>query len=109
MMSPTRYVFLAFAIIVRSCALFALALIEPVPQISLHFILTISHAGYGRVTSWDNIKSQIKGSNPLDKDPVPDEYYVKGTQTPARKANAAIVILGKLFAVSCSRPPYRNP
>lgn len=78
MMSPTRYVFLAFAII-----------------ISLHFILTISHAGYGRVTSWDNIKSQIKGSNPLYKDPVPDEYYVKGTQTPARKANAAIVILAR--------------
>ncbi|KAF8350696.1 glycosyltransferase family 15 protein [Amanita rubescens] len=80
MMTPMRYVLLALAIIV-----------------GLHFVLSISHEGYGRATSWNQITNQFQEAKPPYKQPIPDEYYLKDNQTspPARKANAAIVMLAR--------------
>jgi alpha 1,2-mannosyltransferase len=69
--------------------------------------LTISHQGYGRATSWSSIKGQSKETGPPYKQPIPEEYYLKSNDTspPARKANAAIVMLarnGDLYGVISS-------
>jgi hypothetical protein len=67
-------------------------------QISLHYILSFTHEGYGRAASFSNLKNKIIGSQshlPPYKEPVPDKYYVGQNNTsPQRKANAAFVILG---------------
>jgi len=68
--------------------------------ISLHYILSFSHEGYGRATSISNIKEHITGheaGEPPYKNPIPDEYYVKTNETTpqGRKANAAFVILAR--------------
>ncbi|KAF8628415.1 hypothetical protein AX15_003937 [Amanita polypyramis BW_CC] len=80
MMTPMRYVLLVLATL-----------------IGLHFILSISHEGYGRATSWDSFKNQFKETNPPHKQTVPDEYYLNNNHTspPTRKANAAIVLLAR--------------
>lgn len=93
MMTPMRYIVLVLGII-----------------ISLHFILSFSHEDYGRVTSLSHIATQFKGytgSKPPYQDGVPEEYYTHPTQggAPARKANAAFVILarnGDLKGISSS-------
>lgn len=67
-------------------------------KITLHYILSLSHDGYGRATSLSNIKEQLVGHNPPYKTPVPDDYYAhagSNTSTPNRKANAAIVMLAR--------------
>ncbi|KAF8636740.1 hypothetical protein AX17_003543 [Amanita inopinata Kibby_2008] len=80
MMTPMRYVILVLTLL-----------------ISLHYILSFSHEGYGRATSIENIKSQLKTPRPPYKQPVPDEYYLKTNHTspPERKANAVIVMLAR--------------
>jgi len=81
MMTPVRYIVLVLGII-----------------ISLHYILSLSHDGYGRATSLSKIKEQLAGHNPPYKTPVPEDYYMHtGTNvsTPSRKANAAIVMLAR--------------
>jgi hypothetical protein len=78
--------------------LFSKKSLTVVTQISVHYILSFSNEGYGRATSLSNIKEKIAGvkNAPPYKTPVPDEYYYHGNTTlpPARKANAAFVILG---------------
>ncbi|THU91143.1 glycosyltransferase family 15 protein [Dendrothele bispora CBS 962.96] len=83
MMTPMRYVFLVLGIV-----------------ISLHYILSFAHEGYGRATSLDSIKNQFGvgvGGQPPYKTPVPEEYYVHDNTTSpqGRKANAAIVMLAR--------------
>jgi alpha 1,2-mannosyltransferase len=84
MMTPVRYIFLAFFIIV-----------------SLHYILSFSHEEYGRATSLSNIKDKLTSSpgKPPYQNGVPEEYYntVKEDKPdpPERKANAAIVSLAR--------------
>ncbi|KAF9464717.1 glycosyltransferase family 15 protein [Collybia nuda] len=68
--------------------------------ISLHYILSFSHEGYGRATSISHIKEQITGSKssvPPYKVPIPEDYYVKPNKTVPqdRKANAAFVLLAR--------------
>jgi len=68
-------------------------------QISLHYILSFSHEGYGRATSLSNLTNKITGYKPPIppyKQPVPAEYYTHNkTSPPERKANAAFVILAR--------------
>ena len=70
-------------------------------QISLHYILSFSHEGYGQATSLSNIKHKFRPSSgkPPYEDGVPAEYYdtvKEDKQTPPeRKANAAIVSLAR--------------
>ncbi|KAF8894629.1 glycosyltransferase family 15 protein [Infundibulicybe gibba] len=81
MMTSMRYVLLVLGII-----------------ISLHYILSFSHEGYGRATSLSNIKEHLYDVHqPPYKTPVPDEYYLHDNHTVQldRKANAAIVILAR--------------
>ena len=65
-------------------------------QISMHYILSVAHEGYGRATALSNIKSQFIGPKPPYETPVPDEYYVPDAKPSpqGRKASAAIVMLG---------------
>jgi alpha 1,2-mannosyltransferase len=67
--------------------------------ISLHYIVSFSHEGYGRATSLSNIKDKIVGSNlkPPYRTPVPEEYYTadKPKVHAGRKANATFVILAR--------------
>ncbi|KAJ3802847.1 glycosyltransferase family 15 protein [Lentinula aff. detonsa] len=80
MMTPMRYVVLVLAIV-----------------ISLHYILSLTHDGYGQATSISNLKSQWSAGRPPYKTPVPDEYYVSENVTApsGRRANAAIVMLAR--------------
>ncbi|KAF9069599.1 glycosyltransferase family 15 protein [Rhodocollybia butyracea] len=87
MMTPMRYIVLVLAII-----------------ISLHYILSFTHEGYGQVTSVSNLKNQWSAGsttppppNPPYKSPVPDEYYVleNATSPTSRRADAAIVMLSR--------------
>jgi len=67
-------------------------------QISLHYILSFSHEGYGRATSISNIKHVIGNNpNPPYKTPVPEEYrsHPNYTSPLDRKANAVIVMLAR--------------
>ncbi|EJD06044.1 glycosyltransferase family 15 protein [Fomitiporia mediterranea MF3/22] len=83
MMTPMRYVLLVLAII-----------------ISLHYILSFSHEGYGRATSLSHIAGQLhfgqKGEPPY-KTPVPEEYIhpPKPADPLTRKANATFVVLAR--------------
>lgn len=66
-------------------------------QISFHFILSVTHQEYGRVTSISNIKSKFT-STPHDY--VPDKYYIPpkfNTSKPlnVRRANATMVMLAR--------------
>jgi len=67
-----RYILLALTIIV-----------------GLHYILSFTHEGYGKATSF------ISNSGPPDREPVPEQYYKppESIQTPDRKANATFVML----------------
>ncbi|KAF7296404.1 Glycosyltransferase family 15 protein [Mycena chlorophos] len=97
MMTKTRYIFVALAIL-----------------ISLHYILSFSHEGYGKATSFDNLKAQWEGfrgqkdttvnadgpvkvwHEPPYKTPVPEKYFLNGTfDKPTRRASAAIVSLAR--------------
>ncbi|KAI5899494.1 glycosyltransferase family 15 protein [Schizophyllum commune H4-8] len=81
MMTPWRYVFLVLGIV-----------------ISLHYLLSFTHEGYGNATSLSNLKGHIYGgSEPPYKSGVPEEYYVPDEpKSPVgRKANAAIVMLAR--------------
>ncbi|KAL5533329.1 hypothetical protein ACEPAF_5105 [Sanghuangporus sanghuang] len=84
MMTPMRYVLLVLIII-----------------ISLHYILSFSHEGYGNATSLSSIRDQLhfggeKGAPPY-KTPLPDEYIhpPKVANPLERKANATFVILAR--------------
>lgn len=66
--------------------------------ISLHYILSFSHEGYGRATSLSNIKESVLGSGkPPYKDGIPEEYHLpkENLTYTGRKANAAFVILAR--------------
>ncbi|KAF7317718.1 Glycosyltransferase family 15 protein [Mycena kentingensis (nom. inval.)] len=94
MNAKTRYILLSLAIL-----------------ISLHYILSFSHEGYGNATSLDSIRAQWDGfrgqanagqreakiwHEPPYKTPVDDKYYLPANQThPSRKANAVIVSLAR--------------
>ncbi|KAJ7693144.1 glycosyltransferase family 15 protein [Mycena rosella] len=92
MMTRTRYVVLALAIIV-----------------SLHYILSFSHEGYGNATSFEALSSKFNlggqappgpqdgkvWHEPPYKTPVPEKYYLQPNGTITRKANAAIVMLAR--------------
>lgn len=84
MMAPMRYIFLVLGII-----------------ISLHYILSFSHEGYGQATSLSAIKDTFVGPahSPPYKTPVPEDYYgaYNDSSSPhgGRKANAAIVMLAR--------------
>ena len=73
-----------------------------VSQISLHYILSFSHEGYGQATSFKNIAGQLHigeqaNAVPPYKTPVPDEYIHPQKQIDplTRKANATFVILAR--------------
>ncbi|EIN07347.1 glycosyltransferase family 15 protein [Punctularia strigosozonata HHB-11173 SS5] len=84
MMTPMRYVLVVLTFI-----------------ISLHWILSISHEGYGQVTSISHITDKLgigaQAPSPPYKTPVPDEYYHAGDKPkpPERKANAVFVLLAR--------------
>ncbi|KZV61061.1 glycosyltransferase family 15 protein [Peniophora sp. CONT] len=83
MMTPMRYVVLVLFVI-----------------LGLHFILSISHEGYGQATSINRLKSSISGSGGLDPSrEVPDSYRWSADSSAqpisARKANATIVMLAR--------------
>ncbi|KAJ2931372.1 hypothetical protein H1R20_g5751, partial [Candolleomyces eurysporus] len=81
MMTPMRYVFLVLGII-----------------ISLHYILSFTHEGYGRATSLSTIKDRITSPKvPPYKVPLADDYYVKKniTSPQGRRANATVVMLAR--------------
>ncbi|KAJ7065565.1 glycosyltransferase family 15 protein [Mycena amicta] len=94
MMTKTRYIFLALAII-----------------ISLHYILSFSHEGYGNATSFDTLRAKLDGfrgqathgqtedklkvwHEPPYKTPVPEKYFLAANDT-TRRANAVIVSLAR--------------
>ncbi|KAJ7109391.1 glycosyltransferase family 15 protein [Mycena epipterygia] len=68
MMTQMRYVFVALAVL-----------------ISLHYILSITHEGYGNATSISHLKEQFAGNAGADL----------GEPSVTRKANAAIVMLAR--------------
>ncbi|KAK0240114.1 glycosyltransferase family 15 protein [Armillaria nabsnona] len=80
MMTPWRYVLLVLGVI-----------------ISLHYILSLAHPGYGQATSLSNIKTPWSSSKPPYQTPVPDDYYVHDnvTSPQGRRASAAIVMLAR--------------
>ena len=66
-------------------------------QLGLHFILSISHEGYGNATSLGRIKSSLTGQLDPSRE-VPDEYRWSAATPPpisTRKANATIVMLAR--------------
>jgi len=66
--------------------------------ISLHYILSFTHEGYGQATSISNLKTQWSAGRPPYQTPVPEEYYVSNNVTASpsgRRANAAIVMLAR--------------
>ncbi|KAG6866926.1 hypothetical protein C0991_003842 [Blastosporella zonata] len=67
--------------------------------VSLHYILSFSNETYGHATSLNTIKEKISGykNQPPYNQPVPEDYYYKSNVTtpPARKANAAFVLLAR--------------
>ncbi|PAV23261.1 glycosyltransferase family 15 [Pyrrhoderma noxium] len=82
MMTPMRYVLLVLLII-----------------ISLHYILTFTHEGYGKATSISTISNQLGWNqpNPPYKTPLADEYFhpEKVADPLTRKANATFVVLAR--------------
>lgn len=98
-----RYVLLVVVIIVSHDlpmqARFSLTLCVCSIQISLHYILSFSHEGYGKATSMSNIAEQLKfgSSNEPFKNTVPDEYYhpEKPVDPLQRRANATFVVLAR--------------
>lgn len=88
-MTPMRYVLLVLGIIV-----------------SLHYILSFTHEGYGQATSLSTIKQKITSGSapgphvPPYKVPLAEDYYLKPniTSPQGRKANATIVMLGEQSA-----------
>ncbi|KAK0200142.1 glycosyltransferase family 15 protein [Desarmillaria ectypa] len=67
--------------------------------VSVHYILSFTHQGYGRITSLDNIVSHFHGGGDTAAElfPVPDEYYTPSPNTTVhdRRANATFVILAR--------------
>uniref|UniRef100_A0A0W0F940 Putative glycosyltransferase family 15 protein n=1 Tax=Moniliophthora roreri TaxID=221103 RepID=A0A0W0F940_MONRR len=67
--------------------------------ISLHYIFSFVHEGYGKATSFSNLKNQFDypSKEPPYKEGVPDEYYHKEniTSPQGRRANAAFVLLAR--------------
>ncbi|KII88493.1 glycosyltransferase family 15 protein [Plicaturopsis crispa FD-325 SS-3] len=80
MMTPMRYILLVLGII-----------------ISLHYILSISHEGYGRATSISRISEQLGQVDLPYKAPASSDHYpgTNATGTSGRRANAAIVMLAR--------------
>ncbi|KAF4579014.1 glycosyltransferase 15 family protein [Pleurotus pulmonarius] len=75
MMTPMRYVLLVLVLI-----------------ISLHYILSFSHEGYGEATSLTHIKEKLQGSSTTQK---PETFNVDDGLAPGAKANATFVILAR--------------
>lgn len=77
------------------------ALFTSTLQISLHYILSFSHEGYGRATSLSNIADQLHigagKAEPPYKAPLPEDYYhpPKIADPLTRKANATFVVLAR--------------
>jgi alpha 1,2-mannosyltransferase len=72
----------------------------------LHYIISFANENYGRATSLSTLKQHVIGTGseskvPPYKIPIPDDYRLpKNVSSPiGRKANAAIVILGKSSSV----------
>jgi len=69
--------------------------------ISLHYILSFTHEGYGRATSLSGIADQLhlgnKDSEPPYKTPVADDYFhpQPAADPLNRKANATFVVLAR--------------
>jgi len=104
-MTPMRYVFLVLMIIVSILYLFQITFfIQPVTQISLHFIVSLSNENYSQAMSIAKLKERLrgKGNNAPHNVPIADEYYLpKNTSRTGRRANAAIVMLGGYHSSSC--------
>ena len=64
-------------------------------QVSLHYLLSITHEEYGKATSVSHLTNYINGPQPPYKDGVPEQYYKPSEpiQLPERKANATFVML----------------
>lgn len=77
-MTPTRYIFLVLTIL-----------------IALHYILSITHEGYGQATSISHLTDYFDRPQPPYQAGVPEEYYKPSPpiQLPERKANATFVML----------------
>ena len=68
-------------------------------QISLHYILSFTHEGYGKATSISTISNPLGWNqpNPPYKTPLSDEYFhpEKVADPLTRKANATFVVLAR--------------
>jgi hypothetical protein len=67
-------------------------------QISMHFIISLSNENYSQAMSIARLKERLSGkvNVPPHNVPISDDYYVpKNTSRTGRRANAAIVMLGK--------------
>ncbi|EGN95957.1 glycosyltransferase family 15 protein [Serpula lacrymans var. lacrymans S7.3] len=80
MMTPMRYILLVLGMI-----------------ISLHYIMSFSHEGYGNMTSITRLTEKLAKPNaePPYRTPVPEDYYkpTGSPSSPDRKANATFVML----------------
>jgi len=68
-------------------------------QISLHYIVSFTHEGYGRATSWKSITSKLKPSDSESYE-LPDKFPphtlpLNDTLSIDRRANASFVILAR--------------
>lgn len=68
------------------------------PQLGLHFVLTVSHEGYGNATSISRLLGTSEPSTEKASKEVPEQYHWPNDNTtfvPGRRANATIVMLAR--------------
>jgi alpha 1,2-mannosyltransferase len=77
--------------------LFPPRLVPHTPQLGLHFVLTVSHEGYGNATSISRLLGTSEPSPEKASKEVPEQYHWANDTTfvPGRRANATIVMLAR--------------
>lgn len=108
MMTPIRYVVLVLGVVVIFFPFLSFLFKWLTPQqISLHYLLSFTHEGYGNATSIASIKDKFgKSGTPPYKVPLADDYHIPQNHTSpnGRRANATIVILGMWPSLTCQGP-----
>jgi alpha 1,2-mannosyltransferase len=72
-------------------------LVPHTPQLGLHFVLTVSHEGYGNATSISRLLGTSERPAEKASKEVPEQYHWPNNTTfvPGRRANATIVMLAR--------------
>lgn len=102
-MTPRRYVSAAAAILVHTVhTIYFPSLIFP--KVALHFILSISHKGYGHMSPLDSLKEHLELSrnttvvysqNSIDSETLVTNPNANVQQPTERRANATFVFLAR--------------